>query len=255
MKTVEFGKENHQVIMLLHGGGLSWWNYRETAKLLSNDFHVVLPILDGHAESDRDFISIEANASSLIEMIDKRFNGKILLLGGLSLGAQIVCEMISQRSNVCEHTVIESALVYPMKATHALIKPSIEMSYGLIQKEWFSKLQFSYLRINSSLYDEYVHDSRLISKQNLISILKANSDYQLKDRIKLCQSKVLILAGSKEQKIMIKSAKRLNQQISGSVMEIKEGLHHGEFSLNDAESYSCRIREFIGQEKTQSEKL
>ena len=54
--------------MLLHGGGLSWWNLRSQAEQLSACFHVVLPILDGHAVSEEDFTGIEANAE-LCEMI------------------------------------------------------------------------------------------------------------------------------------------------------------------------------------------
>ena len=42
MKTVEFGKENIDVIILLHGGGLSWWNYTETAELVERS------VLDQH---------------------------------------------------------------------------------------------------------------------------------------------------------------------------------------------------------------
>lgn len=34
MKYIEYGKENSEVIMMLHGGGLSWWNYRKEAELL-----------------------------------------------------------------------------------------------------------------------------------------------------------------------------------------------------------------------------
>lgn len=58
MVIKEYGKENTDTTILLHGGGLSWCNYRAEAEMLSNEFHVVLPILDGHAESDRDFIDI-----------------------------------------------------------------------------------------------------------------------------------------------------------------------------------------------------
>ncbi len=39
---MEFGQQNPDVIMLLHGGGLSWWNYREVAKRLAERYHVVL---------------------------------------------------------------------------------------------------------------------------------------------------------------------------------------------------------------------
>ena len=52
MNVIEYGKQNSDIIILLHGGGLSWWNYRAEAELLSDRYHVVLPILDGHADSD-----------------------------------------------------------------------------------------------------------------------------------------------------------------------------------------------------------
>ena len=52
MNIIEYGKQNSDIIMLLHGGGLSWWNYRAEAELLGDRYHVVLPFLDGHAESD-----------------------------------------------------------------------------------------------------------------------------------------------------------------------------------------------------------
>ena len=29
MNFKEYGNKNKDTIMLLHGGGLSWWNYRE----------------------------------------------------------------------------------------------------------------------------------------------------------------------------------------------------------------------------------
>ena len=56
MNYVEYGKENSDVIILLHGGGLSWWNYKEVAERLQTDYPVVLPILDGHAGCDKQFI-------------------------------------------------------------------------------------------------------------------------------------------------------------------------------------------------------
>ena len=51
MKYVEYGTRNPETVILLHGGGLSWWNYREAARLLQEDYHVIAPILDGHVSS------------------------------------------------------------------------------------------------------------------------------------------------------------------------------------------------------------
>ena len=50
MKFHEFGDKENQHIMLIHGGGNSWWNYLRQAKALSKEYHVILPTLDGHGE-------------------------------------------------------------------------------------------------------------------------------------------------------------------------------------------------------------
>ena len=86
MKFQEYGQKQNHAILLLHGGGLSWWNYREAAELLQDQFHIILPILDGHTGSDRSFTTIEENASEIISFIDENMNGSVLLIGGLSLG-------------------------------------------------------------------------------------------------------------------------------------------------------------------------
>ena len=52
MQYREYGKQNPKTVVLLHGGGLSWWNFRAEAELLQDTYHVVLPVLDGHVGSD-----------------------------------------------------------------------------------------------------------------------------------------------------------------------------------------------------------
>ena len=51
MEYKEYGSKNNDIIILLHGGGLSWWNYIDEISLLENEFHIVIPILDGHSGS------------------------------------------------------------------------------------------------------------------------------------------------------------------------------------------------------------
>ncbi len=237
MKTIEYGKENSTIIMLLHGGGLSWWNYRDEAEVLKENYHIILPVLDGHADSDKPFTSIENNAKEIIEYLDNNYHGKVLAIAGLSLGAQILVEILSQRKDICKYAIIESALVLPMKTTAALIGPSFEMSYGLIKQEWFSKLQFKSLKIQDKLYDDYYRDTCKISKQNMISFLKANSSYTLKSSLKNTTAKVTILVGSKETKIMLHSADVLHDTIPNSNLQILSQYYHGEFSLNHPKEY------------------
>ncbi|MBO6055156.1 MAG: alpha/beta hydrolase, partial [Oscillospiraceae bacterium] len=123
MQFREFGTDRKETIMLLHGGGLSWWNYEEEARLLEREYHVVLPILDGHAGSDRPFTTIEENAAEIIEWIDENLEGSVRMMGGLSLGGQILLEILARRASICTCALVESAAVIPSAAEKVLIGP------------------------------------------------------------------------------------------------------------------------------------
>ena len=246
MQYVEYGVHNSQTVILLHGGGLSWWNYREVALLLADKYHVVLPILDGHADSDAPFTSIEDNAARLIAYIDEHHGGSVYALGGLSLGGQIAVEMLTQRPDICRFALIESVLVKPMKLTHALIKPTFGMSYGLIKQKWFAKLQAAYLGIPRKLFDDYYRDTCKITKEDMIAFLKANCAYSIKPALRDTQAKVHVVFGSKEQASISTSGKLLNRMIPDSTLEVLPGYRHGDLSLNHPEQYAQRLLKLIG---------
>ena len=245
MRYVEYGNQNPETVILLHGGGLSWWNYRDVAQLLSDRFHVVLPILDGHAGSDAPFTSIEDNAARIIAHIDEHFGGKVLAVGGLSLGGQIAVEMLTQSPVICSFALIESALVKPMKLTHALIKPTFGMSFGLIKQKWFAKLQAAYLGIPQKLFDDYYRDTCKITKEDMIAFLKSNSAYSTQPALRNAQAKVHIVFGSKEQSSIRTSGKLLNHTILGSTMEVLPGYRHGDLSLNHPQAYAQKLLTMI----------
>ena len=246
MHYVEFGKENNNIILLLHGGGLSWWNYEDVAKSLQKDYHVILPILDGHAKSEKPFTTIEDNADEIIAFIDAHLGGSVFLIGGLSLGGQILLEILSQRNDICKYAIIESALVIPSKRMYSMIKPAFGSCYGLIQYKWFSKLQFKSLKIKSDLFDCYFKDTCAISKKDMIAFLQANSLYSLKDSIKKWTAKAYIFVGERENIAIQKSAKIIHQALQESVLHVLPDLYHGEFSINKGIDYANKIREING---------
>ena len=247
LNYVEYGKENRDVIILLHGGGLSWWNYKEAAEILRTDYHVILPILDGHTGSDKPFTTIEDNASEIIEFINKQFGRSVLMMGGLSVGGQILLEVLSQCKDICKYAIVESALVIPSKFTYSMIKPAFGSGYGLIKYKWFSKLQYKSLRIKKNLFDEYYRDTCGISKSDMIAFLQENSLYSLKETIRDCQATVQIFVGEKENHAMRKSAKIIHEKLEDSFLQILPNMYHGEFSINHADDYVSRILEMVEQ--------
>ena len=242
MNYKEFGRDNTRTIMLLHGGGLSWWNYREEAEALKNEYHVIIPILDGHAGSDKHFTTIENNASDIIDFIQDHLGGQIFLIGGLSLGGQILLEMLSQQGDICKHAVIESAMAVPSKLTSALMRPALGCSYPLIRQKWFSMLQFRQLRIKPELFDDYCRDTCMIQKNDMIAFLKANASYSLKESFRRCTADVHIYFGEKDDQGIKKSARIIHEALSfSSITELPE-MYHGDFSINHSHDYISAVR-------------
>jgi pimeloyl-ACP methyl ester carboxylesterase len=248
MIFTETNNKDFPTIILLHGGGLSHWSLQNVVNELQSYFHVVTPIIDGHGVAGEEtFISISDSATKLISYIDTQCNGKVFAIGGLSIGAQIVTEVLSQRENIAEYAIIESALVYPIKDTIEMTIPVYKLCYGLLKKRWFSKIQAKTLCVSPDMFERYYEDSMKISRQSLINITLSNGNYDLKSSISNTKSKVLIIVGEKEISIMKKSAKRLHDTIRGSQLYIAPKMKHGEISLNYPEKYIELIKSFFVQ--------
>lgn len=246
MKLIEYGKENSRVVMLLHGGGLGAWSCRSIGEALEGEFRVVIPTLDGHGGADRRFVSIEANAMELINYIDKEHSGRVAFIGGLSLGGQILCEMLARRPDICESALIESASVTPSPSwISSLIKPTMDMSYPLISQKWFARWQFKYLRIRDDLFSEYFEDTVKIGKEDMTAFLGASIEYSLNSSISETKAAVTVLVGGSEQRGILRSAEMIHKAIVGSNLVIKEDLYHGEWSINHSVEYADMVRKML----------
>ncbi len=245
MKIRECGTDKKDPILLLHGGGLSWWNYREAAERLQKEYHVIVPILDGHSESDRPFTTIEENAAEIISFIDEHLRGSALLIGGLSLGGQILLEMLSQRKDICSYALVESAAVLPSRLTHALIAPTFGSCYGLIKSRSFARLQFQSLHIKQDLFEDYYRDTCQIKKQDMIAFMKANTSYALKESFRETTANVHVYVGEKETGKILRSAEAICHMLPSCKMHRMSGLRHGEFSINHADQYAEAIRHIV----------
>lgn len=239
MKFMELGKTENPAVILLHGGGLSWWSVEEQARLLQRKYRVVMPIIDGHGEdAGTDFTGIGDSAEKLLGFIDRGCGGRVFALCGLSLGAQIAAAVLAARPEIAEYAVLESILVQPGHTQRQSIpEVLIRCSHGLIQYRWFSKLQARAEFLPAKLFEPYFRDARIISEKSLARILNSNGDFHIPTGLGQTKAKVLILVGSGEKAEMKLSAGLLKKAIPESRLVVARGMRHGEFSIKHPESY------------------
>ncbi len=242
------GNPQFPSILMLHGGGLSDWSLTPLVHALLPSYHVITAIIDGHGEAaDTPFQSIEICAASIVSYVDVHHHGQIHAITGLSIGAQVVCEVLSQAPHIAQYALIESALVCPIKTLTALTATMYPYCYGLIQKRWFAKFQAKALCVPDSLFEKYYQDSLRMSKASLVQLTISNGHYDLNPSFSQTTAKVLILVGEKEIGIMKKSAKRLHAALQGSRLFVAPRMKHGELSLVHTEVYLEQLNGFLAR--------
>lgn len=118
MKYFEFGKENPTTLLLLHGVDTTWQlSFQPFIEVAAKKYHVIAVAEDGFNtdEPEIDAISVIDEAHKITEWLVDRFDGKIDIILGESLGGMIMTEiLLDERISV--HTAIADGftiLEYP----------------------------------------------------------------------------------------------------------------------------------------------
>ena len=239
MKFHEFGDKNLPPILLIHGGGSSWWNYLRQARILSHKYHVILPTLNGHGEEfQKYYISTEDSAQEILNYVRQNYDGKLFAIGGVSLGGQIAMELLSIDSELAEKAIIDGSLCIPQPRL-AKISIFLVSLFGKLMFSKFScKLQLS---IMDKLYPKfgypeelktyYLEDMPRTPIKTLVTIYKTYIGYyKLKSSISKSKAKVLYIYGEKELNCVKESAGVFEQLHPNTILYEAKGYNHGYLS-------------------------
>ncbi len=254
MKFHKFGDKNLPPVLLIHGGGSSWWNYLRQARLLSHNYHVILPTLNGHGEEyQEDYISTEDSALEILDYVRQNCDGKLFALGGVSLGGQIAMEILSLDSDIAKKVIIDGSLCIPQPRL-AKISIFLVSLFGKLMFSKFScKLQLS---IMDKLYPKfgypeelktyYLEDMPRTPIKTLVTIYKTYIGYyKLKSSISKSKAKVLYIYGEKELNCVKESAGVFEQLHPNTILYEAKGYNHGYLSAYLPQEWIDLVEPFL----------
>ncbi|MFC4403883.1 alpha/beta fold hydrolase [Gracilibacillus xinjiangensis] len=243
----EHGDKTASLLLFIHGGGVSGWMWDQQVEHFRN-FHCIVPNLPEHGLDNYDVtFSIKASAESLITLIEEKAKGKEVIVVGFSLGAQILVQMLSQKPELIDIAIINSALVMPSPSIIKVIEPAIKLSFPLIKWKSFSKLQARMLYIKDASFQQYYKESSQIKRESLVRVLKENMSFSIPENFPQATAKILVTVGQKEKKVMKKSAKALVKSNSNSTGIILHHIGHG-ISLANPEWFNQLIENWLKQD-------
>lgn len=224
----ETGKNNGETMIFLHGEGIAGWMWDKQVEAFS-DYHCIVPDLPGHGKSaEVESFAVQSAADMIIDIIkNKAKNGKAHLVG-MSLGAQIVVQILSTAPEVINHALISGALVRNSQPTETFL----ELLNHLIEVYLPDKNKtiriMSYVRsynIPKNLRGKFKESTYIIEPYSLDKIIRENMLFRMPSGLKNVNVPVLVMTGQKDFIIIKESAIDLLNMLPNSkgAMALKVG--------------------------------
>ena len=111
MTIHEFGKENINVIVLIHPALVMWDYFEYVIPLLEEKYRVIVPALPGYDEdAPGDFTSVEAIASALAGWLKEHGVSQLACIYGCSMGGAIVTRFLADGRVKVNAAVIDGGI-------------------------------------------------------------------------------------------------------------------------------------------------
>ena len=110
MRTLEYGKEHEKTLLFLPCTAEPEWAFTDSVGLLSQDYHVMQIVYDGHGETGEDFISVETTVDEVTDWLQARGITHLNAAYGCSLGGACLTRFLALGKIPVERAVIDAGI-------------------------------------------------------------------------------------------------------------------------------------------------
>jgi pimeloyl-ACP methyl ester carboxylesterase len=208
----ETGQKNLETIIFLHGGGLAGWMWNKQLEAFS-DYHCLVLDLPEHGRSiEIKPFTMKGAAEMIVDIIRNQAHSGKAHLVGLSLGAQIIVQILNTAPEVVDHALISGTLVHSIPHTETYLKLLdylIKVYEPVKDTDFFIKANMRMYNMPKSLFDKFNESTRLIKPDSLNRILKENMLFKLPASLEKAEAPVLVMMGEKDYQVIKESARDL----------------------------------------------
>ncbi len=242
--------ENKETILFVHGHNMAGWVWEEQVKAF-NDYHCLVPDLPEHGKSsDVEPFTIEGAADKIIDLVEsKAHDGKAHLVG-MSIGAQIILQILSKAPEVVKHTLISGALVNSTSPTGNFQKLLDYLLKVYIPVKNDNLSIGSYIRsynIPRGFIRKFKESTYVISEDSSDRIIRENLLFEKPKGLEKAHAPVLVMSGEKDYRIIKESADYLLQIIPNSKGAVAMKVGHM-WNMENPELFNDVLREWITDE-------
>ena len=95
MRTLEYGTGHEKTLLFLPCTAEPEWAFSDSVGLLSQDYHVMQIVYDGHGETGEDFISVETTVDEVTDWLQAHGITRLNAAYGCSLGGACLTRFLA----------------------------------------------------------------------------------------------------------------------------------------------------------------
>lgn len=225
----ETSENNMETIMFIHSENMAGWMWDEQVKAL-NDYHCIIPDLLEHGQSKdvQQFNIIDAADKLILLIKDRTHDGKAHLVG-MSMGAQIILEILNKAPEVVDHALISGALINsnPQDETFLKLLNYIIRKYIPVKNDNLSI--GSYIRsyhMPRNYRKNYRESTRIIPQDTAERIIRENILFEMPSNLASVDVPVLVMVGEKDYNVIKESARDLVNTLPNCEAYLAPGMGH-----------------------------
>ena len=120
MRVLEYGKEHEKTLLFLPCTAEPEWVFADSVGLLSQDYHVMQIVYDGHGETGEDFISVETTVDEVTDWLQQHGITNLDAAYGCSLGGACLTRFLALVEIPVDRAIIDGGITphqlpYPVR--------------------------------------------------------------------------------------------------------------------------------------------
>ena len=220
----ESGPVGAPAIVFLHGGELSGQSWLPVVERMQR-YRCLVPDLPQHGKSfQQGPFEMGAAATAVAEIIRTRVGAGRVHVVGHSLGAQVGVQLLATEPELVDRAVLCGTIVDAMPVVR-LTAPLLGL-VAWISRSVTIRRKARLVGVPSAKVDGYREDVRLMPPAQMAHLVEASAGFTLPEGLDQSDSATLFLTGSKEMRLIRRSAAALAQRMRNGVGGVAIGMDH-----------------------------
>ena len=254
MRVLEYGKEHEKTLLFLPCTAEPEWAFADSVGLLSQNYHVMQVVYDGHGETGEDFVSVETTVDEITDWLRTHGITRLDAAYGCSLGGACLTRFLALGKIPVGRAVIDAGITpYQMPLILRRLACLRDFcGFRLIAKSR-KILEAAYPPERWTLpgrdpveeYDALAAYLKTYSKRTVRNIFWSANNYALPSEPAETGCRITYWYGEEEKKARHGNIDFIKNYFSGAQMRVIPKMDHAELVMLHPQEFYRRIMEFM----------